>query len=109
MDETAWDAQRQAILQALQDGLPTRWRERAYTDEQVRRLVAELQDLPPEPLSARLSAAGFTLRPHVDPEAPDIEQSCRTCMYFEAHHRYCNLPELKLGVEPDWSCVLWRV
>ena len=39
----------------------------------------------------------------------DIEQACETCMYYKVHRRYCELPELELPVEPEWSCRLWRI
>jgi hypothetical protein len=25
------------------------------------------------------------------------------------HRRFCELPELMLPVEPQWSCRLWRI
>ena len=109
MTEADTRLQREAVRRALQGGLQTRWRQRAYDDADVRRTVAELQGLPAHELDARLRVAGFTLEPYVGPEDPEIEQACGTCMYYESHRRYCNLPELKLGVEPQWSCILWRV
>jgi hypothetical protein len=75
----------------------------------VRRIVAELQSVAVDCLEDKLRIAGFTLSPHVSEIEPEIEQACRTCMYYESHRKYCNLPELKLGVEPEWSCILWRV
>ncbi|MEW5834431.1 MAG: hypothetical protein ACOZJZ_23335 [Pseudomonadota bacterium] len=101
--------QREAVRKALLGGLETRWRERAYEDADVRRTVAELQAVETGRLEDKLRIAGFTLSPYVGEEAPEIEQACRTCMYYESHRKYCNLPELRLGVEPEWSCVLWRV
>lgn len=110
MNDTALDAQqREAIRAALRMGLVTDWQQRAYSDAEIRRVVDALQALPPDDLDGHLRLCGFMLAPYVGDEDPEIEQSCRTCMYFEAHRRWCNLPELKLGVEPDWSCVLWRV
>ena len=103
------DAQRSALRGLLQGGLATAWKQRAYTDVEVRRVVAALQDLAPDDMAGRLRVAGFTLAAYVGAEDPEIEQACSTCMYFETHRRYCNLPELKLGVEPEWSCILWRV
>jgi hypothetical protein len=108
-DDAALATHRAQIAKALKAGLPTDWRARAYEDADVRRIVAALQALPSYALEARLRLAGFTLEPYVHPDAPEIEQSCSTCMYYESHRRYCNLPELKLGVEPEWSCVLWRI
>jgi hypothetical protein len=109
MSEEELARQREAIRQALTAGLQTQWRDRAYESADVQRTIAELQAVPPDRLEDKLRVAGFTRSPYVDNRAPDLEQACRTCMYYELHHRYCNLPELKLGVEPDWCCVLWRV
>lgn len=109
MDEVRLQAQRDAIAAALAGGLATDWRQRAYTDAEVRRVVDALQALAPDDLAGRLRLAGFTLEPYVGDEDPEIEQACSTCMYYESHRRWCNLPELKLGVEPRWSCILWRV
>ena len=54
--------------------------------------------------------AGFLRQAYVDPTDPDgIEQACSTCMYFERHRGFCALPELMLPVEPEWSCILWRI
>lgn len=109
MNDAELAAQRAAILRALQGGLATAWAQRAYTDAQVRSVVDALQTLAADDLLGRLRIGGFTLVPYVGEEDPEIEQACSTCMYYETHSRYCNLPELKLGVEPDWSCILWRV
>lgn len=109
MTDAELDLQREGIRSALANGLETRWQHRAYEDADVRRTVAELQAVEPGRLEDKLLLAGFTLTPYVCDEAPEIEQACRTCMYYESHRMYCDLPELKLGVDPDWSCVLWRV
>ena len=42
-------------------------------------------------------------------EVEDIEQPCDTCMYYLVHRKFCELPELMLPVEPEWSCRLWRI
>jgi hypothetical protein len=111
MDAAELDAQRKAIEVALRAGLLTGWQQRAYTDADVRRVVEALQAVPPGAgqLEELLKLSGATLTPYTDGGDPDIEQSCSTCMYYEPHRRYCNLPELKLGVEPQWSCILWRI
>jgi hypothetical protein len=109
MDDADLQAQRAAVADALRRGLATHWQQRAYSDVEIRRIVDALQALAPDDVEGRLRLGGFTLKPYVGDEDPEIEQSCSTCMYYESHHRYCNLPELKLGVEPDWSCILWRV
>ena len=109
MDEAALQAQRAAIAETLRRGLATDWQRRAYSDAEIRRVVDALQALAPDDVQGRLRLGGFTLEPYVGDEDAEIEQSCSTCMYFEAHRRWCNLPELKLSVEPEWSCILWRV
>jgi hypothetical protein len=38
-----------------------------------------------------------------------MDQSCETCIYFQVHRRYCDLPEIDLPVEAHWSCRLWRI
>jgi hypothetical protein len=109
VEEAALQAQRAAIADTLQRGLATAWQQRAYSDAEIRRVVDALQALAPDDVEGRLRLAGFALEPYVGEEDPEIEQSCGTCMYFEPHRRWCNLPELKLSVEPAWSCILWRV
>lgn len=109
MDDAQLQAQRSAIGAVLADGLVARRQQRAYGDTSIRRVVDKLQALAPDNLLGRLRVAGFTPTPYVDEQVPEIEQSCSTCMYYETHRRYCNLPELKLGVEPEWSCILWRI
>ena len=102
-------AQRDAIASALGSGLATDWAQRAYCDADIRRVIDTLQALAPDDLLGRLRLGGFTLTPFAGDEDPEIDQACGTCMYYESHRRWCNLPELKLGVEPEWSCILWRV
>jgi hypothetical protein len=57
-------------------------------------------------LVAKLVIAGFT--DHTI-EVEDMQQPCETCMYYKVHARFCDLPELQLPVEPEWSCRLWRI
>ncbi|RWD64504.1 MAG: hypothetical protein EOS36_09890 [Mesorhizobium sp.] len=57
-------------------------------------------------ISAKLVIAGFTLQPV---EHQGIEQACESCMYYLVHRRFCDLPELDLPFEPEWSCPLWRI
>lgn len=103
------DRTREVSRQLLTAGLQTDWQLRAYEDADVRKLVAALQMVPSDDIKEKLRLTGFTLIPYVHEEAPDIDQACSTCMYYEVHRKYCNLPELKLGVEPEWSCILWRI
>ncbi|HIP78191.1 MAG TPA: hypothetical protein EYH07_06985, partial [Kiloniellaceae bacterium] len=69
-------------------------------------VVGRLQRAAPEDLDAKLTIAGVT--DHTI-EADEIEQPCETCMYYLVHRRFCELPELMIPVEPQWSCRLWRI
>ena len=102
-------AQRDAIAAALSGGLVTNWAQRAYSDADIHRAIDNLQALALDDLLGRLRLGGAMLGPYAGEEDPEIDQACSTCMYYELHRCWCNLPELKLGVEPEWSCILWRV
>ena len=107
MSDTALRARIDGLLAG---GLPTRSVERAYAADQVSATCRRLQALPVDDLESRLMLAGFLRQAYVDPTDPDgIEQACSTCMYFERHRGFCALPELMLPVEPQWSCILWRI
>ena len=93
----------------MSGGLVTDWEQRAYSAADIRRVIDNLQALALDDLLGRLRLSGFRLRPYVGEGDPEIDQACSTRMYYELHRCWCNLPELKLGVEPEWSCVLWRV
>lgn len=99
------DARREEIRALLAGGLQTEVFPRADSDEEVRQIIARLQaargDLP-----QILVIGGFTLETI---EHGGIEQPCETCMYYLVHRRYCELPELDVPVEPEWSCRLWRI
>jgi hypothetical protein len=98
------------IESLLADGLQTASSHRAYDSDQVAATCQKLQRLPADDLESKLVVAGFMLKPFVHPDDADgIEQSCATCMYFERHRKFCDLPELMLPVEPEWSCILWRI
>jgi hypothetical protein len=104
------DALRARIERLLVDGLTTDSTRRAYTSEDVVTVCRYLQALAPDDLEGRLAVAGFTRQPYVDPgDEVGLEQACATCMYYERHRRFCDLPELMLPVEPQWSCILWRI
>lgn len=104
------DALRTRIERRLSAGLQTDWRRRADTSAEVDALCRRLQGLSADEIDAKLAIAGFTLEPYVDPaDADGIEQSCATCMYFERHRKFCDLPALMLPVDPAWSCALWRI
>jgi hypothetical protein len=100
------DALRDRIAALLKGGLETEVFPRAETSEMVNEIVARLKTEAGDDLERKLVIAGFT--DHVV-EADGIEQPCETCMYYLVHRRFCELPELMLPVEPDWSCRLWRI
>lgn len=93
------------IQSLLENGLRTEVFPRADTHEAVQSIVNRLRATGND-LEAKLSIGGFTLKPI---KHGDIEQSCETCMYYKVHQRFCELPELNLPVEPEWSCRLWRI
>ncbi len=99
------DKRREDIRALLADGLVTEVFPRADTHDEVQAIVARLQEAQGD-LEALLAISGFTLKPVMH---EGIEQACETCMYYKVHRRYCELPELELPVEPEWSCRLWRI
>lgn len=101
----AEDAIRVEIEQLLHSGLSTEVQPRADTHEAVLEIIARLRHSDGS-LEQRLVIGGFTLDPI---EHGGIEQACETCMYYLVHRRYCELPELAVPVEPQWSCRLWRI
>jgi hypothetical protein len=104
------DALRRSVAALLQSGLQTQWQQRADTAEAVNQCVAQLQRLATGDYAGKLRVAGFADRPYDSrDEGMDLSQSCETCMYYSAHRRFCELPELRLPVEPQWSCRLWRI
>lgn len=100
------DATRADIAKRLGAGLETEVWPRAETSEDVNRIIGRLQVEAKDDLEKKLVVAGFT--DHTI-EADDIEQPCETCMYYKVHAKFCDLPELMLPVEPEWSCRLWRI
>lgn len=106
--DTAQDL-RERLASLLASGLETQWKRRAYSSEEIARVLERLQRLAPDDYAAKLREAGFTATPYRPPENGDLEQCCATCMYFERHKQFCDLPELELPVKPEWSCVLWRI
>lgn len=101
------DALREKLGKMLADGLKTDWETRAYDSQQVAAVINKLQHLEKDDWEQKLVITGFTLEPYGDD--PDISQSCETCMYYLKHRKYCELPELDCPVEPEWSCILWRI
>jgi hypothetical protein len=100
------DSLRQDIAARLAGGLQTECWPRASTSEEVNAIVHRLRVEADDDLQAKLVIAGFTAHTIV---AEDMPQPCETCMYFKVHARFCDLPELMLPVEPEWSCRLWRI
>jgi len=99
------EEQREAIRAVLAAGRKTEVFPRADSHEEVQEIVSRLRAADGD-LTAKLVIGGFTL----DPVAHDgVEQACETCMYYKVHRRYCELPELDVAVEPEWSCRLWRI
>lgn len=94
------------IGKKLADGLKTEAYPRAETSEMVNEIVGRLKTVGNEDVDTKLKIAGFT---DYTPELDDLEQPCETCMYYLLHRRFCELPELMLPVEPQWSCRLWRI
>lgn len=99
------DAIRTQAEKLLKDGLETQVFPRADDQETVLKIIGDLK-VSDGSLTQRLVIGGFTLDPV---EHGDIEQACETCMYYLVHRRYCELPELDLPVEEEWSCNLWRI
>ena len=97
---------RARIADMLASGLETEVWPRAGTSEEVNEIVARLQVEAGQDLEKKLVIAGFT--DHTI-EADEIEQPCETCMYYKVHAKFCELPELMVPVEPEWSCRLWRI
>lgn len=100
------EALRNMIAERLASGLETEVWPRAETSEDVNAYVHRLQVEAEDDLEKKLIIAGFTDHSIV---ADGLEQHCETCMYYKVHARFCDLPELTLPVEPDWSCRLWRI
>ena len=98
-------SKREEIRSLLAGGLKTEVSPRADTPEEreaiVHRLQTEARDL-----KGKLVIAGFELKPV---EHGGFTQHCETCMYFKIHSKHCELPELDVPVEPEWSCRLWRI
>ena len=101
------DALRDKLGKMLADGIETDWKNRAYDSESVAKVVGQLQKLEPDDWEQKLIIGGFTDYPYG--EDTEIEQSCATCMYYLKHRKYCELPSLDCPVEPEWSCIVWRI
>ena len=100
------DILRDRIANLLAGDLETEVWPRAETSEMVNDIVNRLQVEAGTDLEKRLVIGGFTDHTIT---ADDMEQPCETCMYYLVHRKYCELPELNVPVEPEWSCRLWRI
>lgn len=99
---------RRQIAALLLGGLPTDWRHRAYNSESINKVTAQLREIKPDDYASKLALAGFTPQPYQSSQE-DISQACETCMYYAVSRKFCDLPELKIPVNPEWSCTLWRI
>ncbi len=97
---------RKEIADKLASGLETEVWPRAGTSEEVNEIVNRLQVEAGGDLEKKLIISGFT---NFTVDTDDIEQPCETCMYYKVHAKFCDLPELMVPVEPEWSCRLWRI
>lgn len=100
------DQLRKQLKEALASGLKVNLESRAYDHDQIQKIVSQLQQLRPDDYDHKMAISGFTLTPYGD---GDDGQACETCMYFKVHRKFCELPELMMPVEPEWSCRLWRI
>jgi hypothetical protein len=101
------DVLREKLGKMLADGLETDWKNRAYDSQQVAEVVGKLKSLAKDDWEQKLVIGGFTNYPYGEDE--EIIQSCETCMYYLKHRKYCELPSLDCPVEPEWSCIVWRI
>jgi hypothetical protein len=92
------------IAEMLDAGLATQTEPFPETDKEFAGILLELRQLDPADLKAKLVVGGFTNHPY-GPE----QQRCMECMYYLVHHKWCDLPELAVPVEPEWWCRLWRI
>ena len=106
---SATERLRASLAQWLESGLQTQYQQRAYSSEAIDRCVTKLQQIEVTDAKRKLIVAGFTAEPFCPEGEAEIEQSCATCMYYQRNSQFCNLPALRLPVEPHWSCVLWRI
>ena len=103
------DSLRKDIQARLEGGLETVIEPRGYTSEEVIQIVSALQNVESDDLDQKLVISGFTLNPYNPTGNKADDQACETCMYYVIHRRFCELPELMLPVEAEWSCRLWRI
>ncbi len=100
------DDLRVELQSLLKGGLETKIEPRAWDQAKVDFILSRLREIDAGDYENKLVEAGFTLYPWGE---GDDAQSCETCMYYVVHRRFCELPELMMPVEADWSCTLWRI
>lgn len=103
------DSLRSVLADKLGNGLKTEIEPRAYSSGEINELVTRLQTLNEEDYSNKLVYAGFTLYVYNPGDDGEDDQACETCMYYLVHRKFCELPELMLPVDKNWSCRLWRI
>ena len=86
----------------VDDGLKTQMAPFPETRLQFDAILGELRQIEENVLEQKLVISGFAA-------FPVEEQECSQCMYYLAHRKWCDLPELSLPVEPNWWCRLWRI
>jgi hypothetical protein len=99
------EAVRQKVWKYLDVGLITEVEPRVETQEECDAILARLKAFPYD-IIQKMIISGFYEAPF---EHGGMDQSCETCIYFQVHRRYCDLPEIDLPVEAHWSCRLWRI
>lgn len=97
-------AKRQEIKKLLKGGLKTEAEPRADSPELVESVSARLRAT--SDLKQKLVVSGFEDHPY---QADGVDQECQSCVRFLVHKQFCEVPELMLPVEPEWSCRLWRL
>jgi len=95
---------RQEIKALFADGLKTNVRPFPKTEKEFRDILDALRAVPPDELERKLIIAGSSNQP-----SGDEQSRCYECMYYLVHREWCDLPELSIPVEAEWSCSLWRI
>jgi hypothetical protein len=98
------DELRSRIGKQLADGLVTRTEPVPENSAELRAIINELHGLGDGDLEKKLVVSGFTDHPW-----GKDGQSCRQCIYYRPHRKWCALPSLSVPVEPQWWCRLWRI
>ncbi|WP_119458732.1 hypothetical protein [Rhodospirillaceae bacterium SYSU D60014] len=104
MSEGDDPALRKTITDLLASGLETKVEPFPKTEKEFIEIAAELRTLDPKDIKGKLVLSGFMDHPY-GPES----WRCMECIYYLAHRKWCDLPELAVPVEPDWYCRLWRM